>query len=141
MCTVLMPPPAEGFEGCIPNDPGRNGDPPGTPAMFYARTYPDPGFGAYTLDPSVLAPDPDLLPPNSAVNLYNAAFRLRGRAGEPPVLCPWDCQDVPEGTVGINDFLELLAQWSQVGTSCDFDGGGVGINAFLELLANWGDCP
>jgi len=135
-----MPAPAE---GCTPNDPGPNGDPPGTPAMFYARTYSDPGFGAYTLDPSVLAPDPALLPPTSAANLLNAAFRLRGRAGVPPVLCPWDCEPNPQGTVGINDFLELLAQWTQVGSSCDFAGdpNGVGILAFLELLANWGDCP
>ena len=55
--------------------------------------------------------------------------------------CPWDCEAAPEGTVGINDFLELLAQWAQVGTSCDFGGGGVGIVAFLDLLANWGPCP
>ena len=54
--------------------------------------------------------------------------------------CPWDCEDIPNGDVGINDFLALLAQWTMVGTSCDFDGGGVGINAFLELLANWGPC-
>ena len=56
--------------------------------------------------------------------------------GEP---CPWDCAE-PDGQVGINDFLALLAQWGGPG-SCDFDGGGVGINDFLELLANWGDCP
>jgi len=43
--------------------------------------------------------------------------------------------------VGINDFLELLAQWGQVGSSCDIDGGGVGINDFLALLAAWGQCP
>ena len=55
--------------------------------------------------------------------------------------CPWDCESTPEGTVGINDFLELLSQWNQVGSSCDFDGGGVGINAFLDLLAHWGPCP
>ena len=36
--------------------------------------------------------------------------------------------------------LELLAQWGG-GGSCDFDGGGIGINDFLELLANWGPCP
>jgi len=39
--------------------------------------------------------------------------------------CPWDCESVPEGTVGINDFRDLLAQWGGPG-SCDFDGGGVG---------------
>ena len=55
--------------------------------------------------------------------------------------CPWDCEPAPNGDVGINDFLELLAQWAQVGTSCDFGGGGVGITDFLALLANWGPCP
>ncbi len=54
-------------------------------------------------------------------------------------LCPWDCGD-DDGTVGIVDFLALLAQWGGPGT-CDFDGGGVGITDFLELLANWGACP
>ena len=58
--------------------------------------------------------------------------------GEP---CPWDCQEIPDGDVGINDFLGLLAQWGLVDTSCDFDGGGVGINDFLKLLAQWGACP
>ncbi len=53
--------------------------------------------------------------------------------------CPWDCGDT-DGTVGIVDFLAVLAQWGGPGT-CDFDGGGVGINDFLALLANWGPCP
>ncbi len=55
-------------------------------------------------------------------------------------LCPWDCQSLPDGGVGISDFLALLSQWGNP-TPCDFDGGGVGINDFLELLANWGACP
>jgi len=54
-------------------------------------------------------------------------------------VCPWDCADF-DGTVGINDFLALLAQWGSPG-SCDFDGGGVGIIDFLDLLAHWGPCP
>ena len=54
--------------------------------------------------------------------------------------CPQDCGDM-DGNVGINDFLTLLAQWGEVGSSCDIDGGGVGINDFLDLLANWGPCP
>ena len=58
---------------------------------------------------------------------------------DPP--CPWDCADVNDGTVGIVDFLALLAQWGQVGTSCDIDGFGVGIVDFLSLLGNWGACP
>jgi hypothetical protein len=66
---------------------------------------------------------------------------LAASSGVCAVLCPWDCEPVPEGTVGTNDFLELLAQWSMVDSSCDSDGGGVGINDFLDLLANWGDCP
>jgi len=54
--------------------------------------------------------------------------------------CPWDCAAPDDGVVGINDFLQLLADWGAAG-DCDFDGGGVGINDFLELLANWGPCP
>jgi len=57
------------------------------------------------------------------------------------VPCPWDLG--ADGTVGINDFLELLAAWgTDPGGPPDFDGDqDVGINDFLELLANWGDCP
>ncbi len=54
--------------------------------------------------------------------------------------CPWDCQSVPDGAVGINDLLALLAQWG-LPTDCDFDGGGVGINDLLAMLAVWGACP
>jgi len=57
--------------------------------------------------------------------------------------CPWDCQAVPNQDVGINDFLDLLGQWSQVGTSCDLGEGpdGVGVEDFLALLGHWGPCP
>ncbi len=57
-----------------------------------------------------------------------------------PLPCPWDCQPAPDGTVGINDLLALLAQWGAAG-DCDFDGGDVGINDLLALLAQWGGCP
>ena len=61
--------------------------------------------------------------------------------------CPWDCQTSasgPDNLVGINDFLDVLAQWGRQCTSCDFDPGSpdhVGIQEFLALLANWGACP
>ncbi len=55
--------------------------------------------------------------------------------------CPWDCGGDNDNDVGIIDFLALLAQWTEVGTSCDFSGGGVSIVDFLKLLANWGFCP
>jgi len=55
--------------------------------------------------------------------------------------CPWDCDGSGDGLVGIVDFLALLGQWGQVGSSCDFNGGGVGIVEFLDLLGNWGRCP
>ncbi len=48
-----------------------------------------------------------------------------------------------DGTVGITDFLALLAAWGpNPGHPADFDGDGVvGIVDFLELLASWGPCP
>jgi hypothetical protein len=54
--------------------------------------------------------------------------------------CPWDCGD-SDGSVGIVDFLAMLAQWGQIAVPCDFDGDGVGVVDFLVLLANWGPCP
>jgi hypothetical protein len=60
--------------------------------------------------------------------------------GAPP--CPWDCQLEPDGQVSVADFLVMLAQWGQAGTSCDFaDPPGVNVQDFLEMLANWGPCP
>ena len=54
--------------------------------------------------------------------------------------CPWDCGD-NDGTVGIVDFLAMLAQWGTPG-SCDSDGdGAVGIVDFLALKGHWGPCP
>jgi hypothetical protein len=43
--------------------------------------------------------------------------------------------------VDVVDFLMLLAQWGQAGTSCDVNGGGVDITDFLEMIGNWGQCP
>ncbi|MHC4615033.1 MAG: right-handed parallel beta-helix repeat-containing protein, partial [Planctomycetota bacterium] len=78
-----------------------------------------------------------------------------GTCGDPPVVdmgayelqpspaCPADCQTTPDGNVGINDFLKMLAQWGGPG-SCDIDGGGDGVvdvQDFLDLLAFWGPCP
>ncbi len=48
-----------------------------------------------------------------------------------------------DGTVGITDFLDLLAAWGpnpRHPADLDFDGT-VGILDFLILLANWGACP
>ncbi len=55
--------------------------------------------------------------------------------------CPWD-QD-GNGSVGITDFLALLAAWGPTpgGSPADFDGDGVvGIIDFLALLSHWGPC-
>ncbi len=45
-----------------------------------------------------------------------------------PPTCPFDLDD--DGTVGINDLLDLLAAW----------GDPYGINDLLDLLAAWGPC-
>ncbi len=58
---------------------------------------------------------------------------------------PFSRQSVPgdarvPGSVDIDDFLAVIAQWGTKGT-CDFDGGGVDIDDFLAVIANWGVCP
>ena len=65
----------------------------------------------------------------------------RGPVAVAGTACPWDCGGDADANVGIVDFLAVLSQWGQVGTSCDFDGQGTDIVDFLELLANWGPCP
>ena len=62
-------------------------------------------------------------------------------ACEPP--CPCDCENPPDGTVDVGDFLALLAQWGTAGT-CDCENppdGAVDVSDFLTLLAAWGTCP
>jgi cysteine-rich repeat protein len=81
-CTDAMPPPNHpggSWIGCLPDVPGMAND---FPCMLRAHAYPDPGFGAYTLDPITTLwvnfvddPVPD------EADLYNAAFRVRGIAG------------------------------------------------------------
>ena len=46
-----------------------------------------------------------------------------------------------DGEVSVSDFLLMLSQWGNVGSSCDCDGGGVGVTDFLYMLAQWGPCP
>ena len=133
---------------------------PPLPDGFGFGQYGVPGLAPAAADGQDPDPDP--------ADLYNTALWVRGAAttsicgngqvepGEtcdPPgpgcssicqgeaQPCPWDCGGDNDGNVGIVDFLALLGQWTQIDTSCDFDGGGVGIVDFLELLGNWGDCP
>ena len=60
----------------------------------------------------------------------------------PPPIC-FAADFDGDGTVGVNDFLQLLKAWGPCkGCPEDIDGdGAVGINDFLALLANWGPCP
>ncbi|MHC4591034.1 MAG: hypothetical protein ACYTAQ_17385 [Planctomycetota bacterium] len=55
--------------------------------------------------------------------------------------CIGDCSLPADGVVNVSDFLAMLSQWDNVGSSCDINGGGVGVTDFLALLAHWGPCP
>ncbi len=56
-----------------------------------------------------------------------------------PCACP---DPTGDGTVGITDFLAVLAAWGPcVSCAADFDDDGfVGITDLLMLLAAWGPC-
>jgi hypothetical protein len=59
----------------------------------------------------------------------------------PIMPCPWDCGD-DDGSVGVLDFLALLAAWGTVGGPCELAcPPGIGVTDFLALLAHWGPCP
>ena len=106
--------------------------------------YSNETFGNLGLDSDVFVADFDLTPNdcngNDVPDDCDQDLNGNGIPDECEAGCPWDCAD-GDGIVGIVDFLALLAQWGQVGTSCDFDGDGVGITDFLTLLGVWGPCP
>ena len=71
---------------------------------------------------------------------HNDTFvQLVGVVIDSPCVGDIDC----DGSVGVTDFLLLLAAWgTNPGGPPDFDGDGdVGVTDFLELLARWGPCP
>ncbi len=139
-CTLDAPAPAPGFTGCLGNDP--NGAPEGSPMMLRARLYPDPGFGAYTLDPSVLDIDPNT--GGDPEDLYNASFRIRAAPGGGAPPCPADFD--LSGAVDVKDLLFLLGAWGPCPPKgecpADFDlSGAVDVKDLLFLLGAWGPCP
>jgi hypothetical protein len=80
-------------------------------------------------------------PAASQMVTWTHTYGLPYPYGQGSTPCPWDCQSTPNGEVDVADFLAILAQFGQVGTSCDFDGGGVSVTDFLTFLANFGPCP
>ncbi len=60
-------------------------------------------------------------------------------------ICPWDCDGLDDGIVGVTDLLVLLAQYDPMApdkcigqTFCDYDGNGcVDVGDLLKLLAHY----
>jgi hypothetical protein len=69
--------------------------------------------------------------------------------GSSPPECPWDCEDVPDGQVGIDDLVALIGHWGPCPAppaECPWDceavpDGDVGINDLVALIGHWGPCP
>jgi hypothetical protein len=99
-----------------------------------------------TTDSFVRAPGcavPDYVPISALCPTCDEAQLLQTVhvAFAPP--CPCDCEEPPDGTVDVGDFLALLASWGQPGP-CDCEvgsDGAVDVGDFLAILAAWGDCP
>ncbi len=78
--------------------------------------------------------------------LTRRAAEFTNNAGQsatvtPPDVCPWDCAN-GDGVVSTADLLQLLSDWCDAGSDCDFNGDvNVGTSDMLELLSNWGPCP
>ncbi|MEE8458462.1 MAG: hypothetical protein V3S08_01245 [Phycisphaerales bacterium] len=71
---------------------------------------------------------------------FSSDVNVNGTPDECESSCPGDVDG--DGTVGINDFLDLLGAWGpNPGHPADLDGDRVvGINDFRDLLAAWGPC-
>ena len=71
------------------------------------------------------------------------SFELYPEAAPP---CPWDCEAIPDGNVGINDLVALINHWGLCPRPCPWDceaipDGNVGINDLVALINHWGPCP
>ncbi len=103
--------------------------------FFSTTAEPFPGIEYWTYDDFIFSDG--MLPTNGKDSLNrvganytpgpNSPTNFAGESGNVDA-CPWDLDG--DGTTGINDFLDLLADW----------GNPYGINDFLELLAAWGAC-
>jgi Zn-dependent M28 family amino/carboxypeptidase len=112
----------------------------------------DEGYRALMLSDTANFRNPHYHTPNDTSDTLDFGFaRLVTQAALATVVleigcaCPADLDG--NGSVGVTDFLQLLAAWG----SCpdppdpcpaDLDGNGsVGVTDFLALLADWGACP
>jgi hypothetical protein len=119
----------------------------GDPFTWRARHWPPLpdgyGFGSYTV--AGLVPDPTEGgdPDPDPDDVYNTHMWIRGMPGGEAETCPEDCDGSNDNQVDILDFLAVLAQWGEIGGTCDMGLGdpGVGINEFLAVLGQWGTCP
>jgi hypothetical protein len=124
--------------------------------------FADAAGGDYRLSPGspcIDAGDNATVPPGQDTDLdgnprfVDDSCKVDTGLGEPPLVdmgayefqgCSCDLNG--DGSVGVNDFLILLAAWGPCGdcNNCpvDFDGDcSVGVTDFLQLLAHWGPCP
>ena len=103
------------------------------PANFFSIVAePAPGIEYWTYDDFTFAAGQ--LPTNGKDSLDasggtgpNSPTNFHGQSGNVDA-CPWDLDG--DGTTGVADFLDLLADW----------GNPYGVSDFLDLLAAWGSC-
>jgi hypothetical protein len=107
---------------------------------FFPGTHPSAITDSFVRSGSCLTPDYvpiSALCPSCNLSQLLQTVHLEIRS------CPCDCEDPPDGTVDVGDFLALLAQWGNTGL-CDCEDppdGTVDVGDFLALLATWGPCP
>ena len=63
--------------------------------------------------------------------------------------CPWDCEDEPDGSVGIDDLVAIINHWGPCPAppaDCPWDcedepDCNVGIDDLVAVINHWGSCP
>ena len=63
--------------------------------------------------------------------------------------CPWDCEEEPDGSVGIDDLVAVINHWGACPDPpdpCPWDceeepDGSVGIDDLVAVINHWGPCP
>ena len=77
-----------------------------------------------------------------------ATVRWQQGSPPPPPPCPWDCEEEPDGQVGIDDLVAVINHWGPCADpgDCPWDceeepDGQVGIDDLVAVINHWGPCP
>jgi hypothetical protein len=136
---VSPPDPPFAFDGGL--ESGVGADPATLSFSFDTMGLAD---GDYVANITIDVSDEDL--PGEGTAVLDLTLDMTIGAGSD---CPWDCEDEPDGAVGIDDLVAVINHWGPCPAppaACPWDceaepDGAVGIDDLVAVINHWGVCP